>query len=393
MLVTAWNPETEELEKTYLSKVVQAGTNSLDVKNADRITQNSRILIGEMGMEQTEIATVGAGATSKVLPLTGNLTFAHSADEPIYKLRFDQVLFYRSDSPDGVYELIATVPLDVDNRDLMTQYNDPGGSGASFYRTKLLNSITFEETDFSDYISAEGYGKRTIGAVIEASVRRLKDSEYAVLTSQDYLDIATEVNYDISSQSERPYNFTRKSVTLDRIANQPYLQLPDDYYKFKSLEYSNGTGSQTRSTRLEPVSLSSFYTGYGAMAASDSISRISLDDETKRILLKPTPRTFAANAYRVWYYRELGEFQNLTDEVLTPNTLIYRYKFMAEFYSAKAETDSAFGSLATKYEAKYGNELMKLQRSNRKDVGTPRSFMDASRTSSSVYTEGKRYVL
>ena len=31
MLVTAWNPETEELEKTYLSKVVQAGTNSLDV--------------------------------------------------------------------------------------------------------------------------------------------------------------------------------------------------------------------------------------------------------------------------------------------------------------------------------------------------------------------------
>ena len=393
MLVTAWNPETEELEKTYLSKVVQAGTNSLDVKNADRIPQNSRILIGEMGMEQTEIATVGADPTSKVLPLTGNLTFAHSADEPVYKLRFDQVLFYRSDAADGVYELIATVPLDVDNRDLMTQYNDVDGNGTSFYRTKLLNSITFEETDYSDYISAEGYGKRTIGAVIEASVRRLKDSEYTVLTSRDYLDIATEVNYDISSQSERPYNFTRKSATLDRIANQPYLQLPDDYYKFKNLEYSSGLGNQIRSTRLEPVSLGSFYTGYGSMSSSDSPSRIALDDENKRILLKPAPRTFAANAYRVWYYRELGEFENLTDEVMTPNTLIYRYKFMAEFYAAKAETDNSFGNLSTKYEQKYGNELMKLQRSNRKDVGTPRSFMDSARNTSTVYTEGKRYVL
>lgn len=393
MIVTAWNPETDGLEKTYLSKVVQAGANALTVKNADRMPQNSIILIGAMGMEQTEVAKVGPAGTSTNLPLQTSLKFAHSADEPIYKLRYDKVIFYRSNTADGIYELIGTVDIDVDNRDLKTEYEDTAGTGTSFYKTKFYNSVTSEETAFSDYISAEGYGERTIGSVIEASVRRLKDSEYTVLTSQDYLDIATEVNYDISSQSERPYNFTRKSVTLDRIANQPYLQLPDDYYKFKSLEYSNGTGSQTRSTRLEPVSLGSFHTGYGSMAASDSLSRISLDDETKRILLKPAPRTFAANAYRVWYYRELGAFENLTDEVLTPNTLIYRYKFMAEFYAAKAETDGSFGNLSTKYEQKYGNELMKLQRSNRKDVGTPRSFMDSARSSSNVYTEGKRYTL
>ncbi len=129
------------------------------------------------------------------------------------------------------------------------------------------------------------------------------------------------------------------------------------------------------------------------MATSDNVSRVALDDETKRLLLKPTPRTGAVGAFRVWYYRELGAFENLTDEVLTPNTLIYRYKFMAEFYAAKAETDGSFGNLSTKYEQKYGNELMKLQRSNRKDVGTPRSFMDSARSSSNVYTEGKRYTL
>lgn len=393
MIVTAWNPETEGLEKTYLSKVVQAGANALSVKNADRIPENSIILVGEMGMEQTEIAKVGPSGTTTNLPLQSNLKFAHSADEPIYKLRYDKVIFYRSDAADGAYTIIATVDIDVDNRDKITVYEDTTGNGSSYYKTKFYNSYTSEETAFSDYISAEGYGDKTIGSVIESSVRRLKDTEYTILTSDDYLDIATEVNHDISSQSERPYNFTRKRVVLPRTAGQGYVPLPEDYFKFKSLEYTNVVGNYPRTKGLDPISVGQFYTGYGAMAASDMITRVALDDEEKRLLLKPTPRTTKADAFSLWYYRELGPFKNLTDEVLTPNTLIYRYKFMAEFYSAKAETDSSFGSLATKYEQKYGNELMKLQRSNRKDVGTPRSFMDSARSTSNVYTEGKRYVL
>lgn len=393
MIVTAWNPETEGLEKTYLASVVQAASNSLTVKNAERILQNSRILIGEMGMEQTEMMTVGASGTTTTLPLTGNTKFAHSADEPVYKMRYDKVLFYRAPAADGAYELIATVDIDVDNRDLKTEYEDTGGSGSSFYKTKFYHSISGEETDFSDYISAAGYGDKTIGGVIEEAVSRVKDAEYTVLTSADYLVIASEVNYDINGQSERPYRFTGKTVLLDRVAGQDYIDLPADYYKFDSLEYLNNIGSYPSTKRLTPITLDKFYTGYGAQASSDLLSRIALDDEQKRMLLKPAPRTAATGAFRVRYYRELGAFKSLQDEVLTPNTLIYRYKFMAEYYAEKATTDPSFGNLSTKYEQKYGNELMKLQRSNRKDVGTARDFMDASRTSSTPYTEGKRYVL
>lgn len=393
MIVTAWNPETEGLEKTNLSQVVQAATNSLRVKNTDRISQNDRILIGEMGMEQSEVVTVGSGKTTTQLPLTGNLKFAHSSDEPVYRLRFDQVLFYRSDEPDGSYDLIATVDIDVDNRELITEYEDTTGTGTSFYKTKLYNSVTAEETLFSDYISADGYGKKTIGSVIQTAVNRVKDAEYTVLTTDDYLDIATEVNNDISSQSERPYTFTRRTALLNRVAGQPYIDLPEDYYKFKDIVYTSKTGSFPSSRPLEPISIDNFDTGYGAQASSDMLSRVALEDGTNRLLLKPTPRTNATGAYKVTYYREIGEFKSLQDEVITPNTLIYKYKFMSEYYSEKSSTDASFGRLATQYEQKYGNELMKLQRSNRKDVGTPRSFMDSSRTSSVRHSPGRRYVL
>lgn len=393
MIVTAWNPETSGLEKTYLSQVVQKNSNTLKVKNADRVVTGRRILIGEMGMEQSEVLTVGTPVTSDTIPTTGNTVFAHSADEAVYVLLYDQIAFYRSSAADGIYSLIATVNIDVDNKDQQTLYNDTAGTGTSFYKTKFYNSVTAEESGFSDYISAAGYQENTIGKVIESMVSIVNDREYQVLTSEDYINLATEVNYDISSQSERPYKFTRVFTDLDREAGKDYLELPDDYYKFDELEYVNVVGSYPRTKRLTPISREQFDTGYGMQAASDMISRVVLDDESRRIYLKPTPRTNYAGAFRLWYYFRLGEFKNLTDLVRTPNTLIYYYKFRAEYYAKKAETDNSFARLETKYDQKYGNELMKLQRSNQRDVGTARSFNDSANNRSTKYVEGRRYRL
>ena len=393
MVIKAYNPETEGLEKTYLSQTVQASSNQLKVKNADRIGANKRILIGEMGMEQSEIVTTTTGGSSTQINLSGNTQYAHTADEPIYLLIFDQVMFYRAASADGTYTLLSggTVGIDVDNREDVTVFNDTTGTGTSFYKYKFYNSITAEESVYSDYISAEGYGEKTIGSVIDAVVKRVKDTGFAILSADDYLNIGSEVNQDISSQSERPYNFTRKFVLLDRVADQGYIDLPEDYYKFKQLEYTNTVGSYPRTKPLTPINIANFNSRYGTVAKSDYLSRVALDDEAKRILISPTPRTGATDAFQLWYYRELGDFKNPSDVVMTPNTLIYKYKFMAEFYSVKAENDPSYGNLATKYEQKYGNELMKLQRTNRKDVGTARSFMDSANTTSNTYTEGKRY--
>lgn len=384
MIVSAWNPSTEELEKTNLSAVVQSGATSLSVKNTDRLPVNTLLLVGEMGREQSELLKV---ATPTITPTTRlNLVsatkFAHVADEPVYKMRYDKVLFYRSPTADGAYDLIATEDVDVDNVDDKTYYEDTAGTGTSFYKTKFYNSVTMEETGFSDYISAEGYGRKTIGSVIEAVVRKVKDQSYTVLSSEDYLELASEVNEDIAGQSERPYNFMRTSVSLPRTANQGYIDLPEDYYKFYQLQYTSISGGMPRARGLDPISLDKFSTGYGSVAASDTVTRIALDEDSRQILLKPTPRTTAANAFRLWYYRGLTPFEDLQQEVFTPNTLIYKYKFLSEYYTSKSERDPSFDRLATKYEQKYGNELMKLQRSNRKDVGTPRSFMDADRTTS-----------
>lgn len=391
MIISAWNPEVENLEKTYISTPVQAGTKNIIVKNADRMPQNSLLLIGEMGMEQSELIKADTGGTQTSIVSTTNLLFSHTTDEPLYKMRYDQVLFYRSATIDGTYTLIANEVVDVDNRDSKTEFQDTGGTGSSFYKTKYRNSVTFEESEFSDTISAEGYARQSIGKVIDTVAKRLKDYSYSVLSSDDYVAIANEVNDDITGQSERPYSFLKVSALLDRVANQSYVQLPTNYFKFFRIEYTNSTNSVLGTRSLTPISLKNISVGYNSMLKSDIITRVALDDESKRIILGSIPMTNGTGVFKLWFFEDIGEFTELSDEVKTPNSLIYKYKFMAEFYSVKSETDPSFLNLANKYEAKYGNELMKLQRYNRKDVGTDRSFMDSARTSSITGYSGKVY--
>ena len=71
MILTLINPETADLEKSYLANPYSIGITSIVVKNADRFATNDRIMIGEMGEEKTEVVTVTAGATD------GNLAGMH----------------------------------------------------------------------------------------------------------------------------------------------------------------------------------------------------------------------------------------------------------------------------------------------------------------------------
>lgn len=391
MIVSAWNPPTDELEKTYLSSVVYKDNTQMSVKNNQGITQNDVVLIGEMGMEQSEIATLASVTGNQTITAANGLKFSHSPDEPVYKLRYDQILFYRSDSIDGLYTLIHTTSIDVDNRDGITYYKDEAGTSNSYYKTRYRHSVSSVESDMSDPISAEGYAQESIGNVIETVVSRVKDKGYSILTVEDYLALGDEVNHDITSQSDKPYDFMRESVSLDRVAGQNYLDLPEDYHKFDWLEYGNNFGGAQRSGRLIPISLKKFHVGYGNVRESDNITRIALDGD--RILIHPTPRTNGTGVFTLHYYSDLAPFTDPSQIVKTPNTLIYRYKFLSEAYAVKAETDPSFGALSTRYEQKYGNELMKLQRFNRKDVGTARSFMDSQRTSSLSNVSRRRYKL
>ena len=49
MIISAYNPETAELEKTYLSSAVEFDDTVLPVKNNEKVAATYKVLVGEMG--------------------------------------------------------------------------------------------------------------------------------------------------------------------------------------------------------------------------------------------------------------------------------------------------------------------------------------------------------
>ena len=103
MRINVFNPETTHWEKSYLANPYSVGVTSIIVKNADRFAANDRIMIGEMGTETAEIVTVSAVNADNLTLTVGTTLYAHSADDPVYVMSFDQVRFYRSTDSGSTY--------------------------------------------------------------------------------------------------------------------------------------------------------------------------------------------------------------------------------------------------------------------------------------------------
>ena len=379
MIITAFNPSTETLEHTYLAEYMAEASDHLIVKNNNGFAASQAVLVGKMGGERSEIIITDGVTNEDTITISGNTTFAHNADDPVYKLVYNQVKFYKSATVDGSYTLLATVDLDVDNQDGLTKYEDVAALTTDYYKITYYNSQSTATSEYSDPIAAAGYEVNTIGKVINQVVRRVRDTNYEILDADDYLAIAQEVNDDLLTQSHKPYRFLKSEIALNTAAGVGYINLTTavtDFWKFDYLVYAWTVGGVTREYQITPISQEAFIRRYESAdwADNDELIDVAIDETNNRILLGPAPKTTQVGVIKLHYYARFQEINSLGDVVQTPNTLIYRYKMMAEYYSAKAETDRQWFTLADKYESKYGNEVVKMQRVNRVDTGTARSF-------------------
>jgi hypothetical protein len=376
MIISAFNPETFDLEKTYLSSFIAAAGTSLAVKNNSEFAATNKILVGEMGQEKSEIRTVSSVNANKLAIVVDALLFDHNADVSVYKLAYNQIRFYRRTSIGAAPILQTTVDIDVDDADKITRWDDTTSLTTYFYQTAFYNSVTTEESELSDPISAVGYDIKSAGAIIDQVVRRVRDTGYTVLSFNEYIDVMNEVGSDLITQAQRPYTFLKKKTLLDTVADQAYIDLPVDLWKFNHVFTGYISGGVTRFTEKTPLTEEQFNQRYDSSnyPAQDNILDVAIDEDNTQILIHPKAKTAQTGIVKLSYYKTFTPITKAGDLIETPNNLIYRYKLMAEYYSAKSEVDRQWANLAQKYEDKYGSEVVKMQRSNRLDVGTPRSF-------------------
>ncbi len=214
---------TKDRERTWATASVAAAGGSVTVKAIDSNSwaDNDWFIFGEIGTPNAEILQV-AGAVTDGTSLSfdnagsGGCRYAHSVDEPLYRIDYNKVKFYRAatDASSGA-ALLATAELQPD--DFRTRYDDQTNTtGYGF--AQFLNTFTSGISPFSDGIPYAGQEAGALSSMI-SKVRTLVDEKDDDFLSDDEITNAiNDKQRDIID--ERLWTFNETSSSTSSILNQ-----------------------------------------------------------------------------------------------------------------------------------------------------------------------------
>lgn len=388
MIIRALNPETENWEKTYLDKAISSGVTSFVTENAQNLSNNDRIMLGEMGREHTEVRTVSS-VSGTTVTVTAPTSFAHDTDDPIYEMRYDQVRFYRADSLTGTYSALATVDIDVDNADLVTNYDDTTGTSTNYYKVDYYHSVSTQVSSLSDPIPGTGFTRGTVGKLIDEVLSEVGDENEIITNRKEILSWFNEVSDDLQTRTRRPYDFLKTRTTLTRTTNRNYIDFPtgsdgkQTMWKFDRMDYNytdTTTDPDTDETyTLRVISPEEFRNTYqsgtiDSTTVNDQTQIMALDTAVNRFRFHPPFETTGAGVFYLYYWKFFGSIDSEGDEFETPNQRVYKLYALARFYSKQSAKDSTKSALADRWDIKYEAEVRKYTQHNLKDAGSPRAF-------------------
>jgi hypothetical protein len=396
MLITAFNPETIDLESSLLSNPYTAGVTSIQVDNNDRFVINDRILIGEQGTEKAEVVTVSAVSADGQTMTVGATVFSHSAGDPVYKLRFDQVKFYRSTTGStGAYSVISTQNLDVDNPNLTTIYDDTTGVAAYYYKITMYHSVSTLESDYTDPIQGTGWRREQVGYIIDEILQEVSDQQELNVTRSELLGYFNDVNDDLTINVGKPYDFLHSRTTLTRTANTNYIDFPTDsdgkqtMWKFDRIDCNFTDTTTDPDTDITytirvypPEEFRNLYQDntIDSTTVDDRVNAMTLDTSVNRFRFNPPFETSSAATFYLHYWKYFDVINSEGDIVETPTAKIYKLYCKAMYYRKRGVTESTYNATADRYLNEYAIEKAKYKGVDRKDKGTPRSFRFESST-------------
>lgn len=389
MIITLLNPETEDLEKSYLANAYPNNTQQFVLKNADRFAVNDRVMVGRMGEEKTEILTVIVAATDGMTVTLGPCVFSHEADTPVYRLRFDQVRFYRSTTGiNGSYSLLSTQALDVDNANMTTIYDDASGVISNYYKTTVYHSVSTLESDFSDPIPGGGYARNQVGYVINQVLEEVNDQIENHVSRNEILGWFNDVNDDLTIGVAKPYEFLKTRLAMTPVVNQSYLPYPTDalgnqtMWKFDHMDYNYRDSTTTPLTNetytLDVEDQEYFRNKYNDNTISsttvrDTIRKMTLDNSVNRFRFEAPFATANSTLYlHCWQFFPVLDSEG--DTFITPTAKIYKLYAKVQFYAKRSVIEPSFADTAKRYDNLYALEKANYSQHNRKDRGTPRAM-------------------
>ncbi len=244
-----------EEQVTYLTADIAATVGSITVKNIKGFAINQVILIGELGAEGSEIikthsATAPTGST---VTLASNTLLPHSSGDKVYILLYDQVEFSTATTPTGSKSVLTTMTLWGDSP--TSEYVDTASS-TGYYFGRFFNSITSIFSAYSDPMLVAGWGKNTVGYMIQRALADIEVVLSAKLTVEDCYEWINTCLETIQGKLKRwPEHYAYNAVLGQVSRGSNIIAMPTDAYDLETNKSIIGLriGDSANLRYLDPV--------------------------------------------------------------------------------------------------------------------------------------------
>lgn len=218
------SPLLDGKEKSFLVANSAAGTATVTVKDYAQFAVGLPVLIGNLGSESSEIIrihTSTAPTSAGVVTLASNLVYAHSINDPITQIDFNQVEFSRATTVAGSKSVLATQAIEAD--DLYTVYNDTVNStGYGFLRFK--NSYTTVYSSYSDAIPYAGLPENSV-AMMKKRALQITHTEISDKISDDFI-LSELNNWQDEIGQMKDWDFEQTTLTDTIVTDQEDYTIP-----------------------------------------------------------------------------------------------------------------------------------------------------------------------
>ncbi len=199
---------------------------------------NDWIIVGEIGTQNAEIMQIN-GAVSDGTSLTidnagsGGLRFAHSVDEPVYRIDYNKYKVYHAATTTGVKTHLASPEVQPDFFESM--YEDKiYTSGYGFIQ--FLNTFTTAVSPYSDAIPYTGQSSTSLANMMN-KVRVLMDEESDEFITDNQIALAiNDKQRDILN--ERLWTFNECEYSTSSIDNQFDYSKPSQIKTIYSVRFA-----------------------------------------------------------------------------------------------------------------------------------------------------------
>jgi hypothetical protein len=179
MIIRTRNTLSETAPKTFLSNAEVAGTTIFRIKNSNGFANGWGIQVGETGEEQTEVLVLSGAPSGTAGTTTAASTYEHSADTPIYAIKYDQIVFERSTAGTaGTASPLTNGTVTIQADQEYTQFDDTTGSTSYAYRTYFRSSGLAANSTESDWITSAGFSFYSLARLRERVKRKLWSASY-----------------------------------------------------------------------------------------------------------------------------------------------------------------------------------------------------------------------